>query len=94
MFSYDYNALPKIFTGFFSDSNNYNKPTHFLHSTHEYSPSSAKSTFKLFSIQCLGPRLYSSIPLSIKDQFQSCPFNIIFLLFKKSYKLYILCGVL
>ena len=47
MFSYDYNALPKIFTGFFSDTNNYSKPTHFLRSTHEYSPSFAKSTFKL-----------------------------------------------
>ena len=93
MFSCDHNALPKIFTGFFSD-NNYNKLTHFLRSTHEYSLSFAKSTFKLFSIQCFGPRLYSTIPISIKDQFQSCPFNILYLLFKKSYKLYILRGIL
>ena len=60
-FSYDYNALPKIFTGFFSDNNNYNNPTHFLRSTHEYSPSFAKSTFKLFSIQCFALTLYNSI---------------------------------
>ena len=70
-------------------SNSYNNPTHFLRTTHEYSPSFAKSTFKLFSIQCYGPRLYSTIPLSIKDQSLSCPFNILYLLFKKAYKLYI-----
>ena len=83
MFCCDYNAIPKIITGFFSDSNSYNNPTHFLRITHEYNPSFAKSTFKLFSIQCYGPRLYSTIPLSIKDQSLFCPFNILYLLFKK-----------
>ena len=83
MFCYDYNALPKILQVFFSDSNSYNNPIHFLRTTHEYSPSFAKSTFKLFSIQCCGPRLYFTIPLSIKDQSLSCPFNILYLLFKK-----------
>ena len=75
-------------------SNSYNNPTHFLHTTHEYSPSFAKSIFKLFSVQCYGPRLYSTIPLSIKDQSLSCPFNILYLLFKKAYKMYILHGFL
>ena len=62
--------------------------------THEYIPAFAKSTFKLFSIQCFGPKLNSTIQISIKDQFHSCPFNILYLLFKKSYKLYILRGIL
>ena len=31
MFSYDFNSLPKIFSGFFFiSSNNYNNPSHFL----------------------------------------------------------------
>ena len=89
-FCYGYNALPKIFAGLFSDSNSYNNPNHFFRTTHECSPSFAKSTFKLFSIQCYGPRLYSTIPLSIKDQSLSCPFNILYLLLKKAYKLCIL----
>ena len=92
MFSYDFNSLPKIFSGFFISSNNYNNPSHFLRNTHEYSPSFSKSTLKLFSIQCYGPRLYSSIPSSIKDlmQLHTCPFNLLYLLFKKSYKQYLL----
>ena len=92
MFSYDFNSLPKIFSGFFISSNNYNNPSHFLRHTHEYSPSFSKSTLKLFSIQCYGPRLYSSIPSSIKDlmQLHTCPFNLLYLLFKKSYKQYLL----
>ena len=92
MFSYDFNSLPKLFSGFFISSNNYNNPSHFLRNTHEYSPSFSKSTLKLFSIQCYGPRLYSSIPSSIKDlmQLHTCPFNLLYLLFKKSYKQYLL----
>ena len=70
MFSYDFNSLPKIFSGFFISSNNYNNPSHFLRNAHEYSPSFSKSTLKLFSIQCYGPRLYSSISSSIKDLIQ------------------------
>ena len=30
MFSYDFNSLPKIFSGFIISSNNYNNPSHFL----------------------------------------------------------------
>ena len=88
MFSYDFNSLPKIFSGFFISSNNYNNPSHFLRNTHEYSPSFSKSTLKLFSIQCYGPRLYSYIPSSIKDlmQLHTCPFNLLYLLFKKKKK--------
>ena len=67
MFSYDYNALPKIFTGFFSTITLVSRVIHFLRTTHEFSPSFAKSTFKLFPIQSFGPRLYSSIPLSFID---------------------------
>ena len=95
MFSYDFNSLPKIFPGFFISSNNYNIPSHFLRNVHEYSPSFSKSTLKLFSIQCYGPTLYSSIPSSIKDliQLNTCPFNLLYLLFKKSYKQYLLHGL-
>ena len=39
MFSYDFNSLPKILSGFFISSNNYNNPSHFLRNVHEYSPS-------------------------------------------------------
>ena len=91
MFSRDYNALPKIFSGFLTDGNNCNDPRHFLSRTHECSPSFSKSTFKLIPIQCCGPRL-PSIPSPMKNQLQSCLFNI--LLFKKSYKLYIFCAIL
>ena len=95
MFSYDFNSLPKIFSGFIISSNNYNNPSHFLRNVHEYSPSFSKSTLKLFSIQCYGPRLYSSIPSSIKDltQLNTCPINLLYLLFKKSYKQYLLRGL-
>ena len=94
MFSYDFNSLPKIFSGFFISSNNYNNP-HFLGNAHEYSPSFSKSTLKLFSVQCYGPRLYSSILSSIKDliQLNTCLFNLLYLLFKKSYKQYLLRGI-
>ena len=92
---YKNNSLPKIFSGFFISSNNYNNPSHFLCNVHECGPSFSKSTLKLFSIQCYGPRLYSSIPSSIKDliQLNICPFNLLYLLFKKSYKQYFLRGL-
>ena len=62
---------------------------------HEIKMDFSKSTLKLFSIQCYGPRLYSSIPSSIKDliQLNTCPFNFLYLLFKKSYKQYLLRGI-
>ena len=95
MFSYDFNSLPKIFPGFFISSNNYKNPFHFLRNAPEYSPSFSKSTLNLFSIQCYGPRLYSSIRSSIKDliQLNIFPFNLLYLLFKKSYEQYLLHGI-
>ena len=90
MFSYNKNALPDKFLGLMSNSVNYSNPSHSLRYTHEYSPSFAKTTLKLFSITCYGPRLYTTIPSYIKNQIQTGPFITLYLLFK----LYLVCGIL
>ena len=57
----------------------------FYENAHEYSSSFSKST----------PRLYSSISSSIKDliKLNTCTFNLLYLMFKKSYKQYLLRGI-
>ena len=94
MFSYNKNALPDKYVGHMSNSVNYTNPSHSLRHTHECSPSFAKTTLKLFSITCYGPGLCNTIPSSIKNQSQTGPFMPLYLLFKLSFKLYLVLGIL
>ena len=81
MFKYSNSLLPSSFNNFFlktSNLHNYN-----LRTNYAYRPDFAKTNMKLFSIKCIGPRVWSDVPPEISSLSH-------FASYKKLSKLYFL----
>ena len=81
MYKYANNLLPHSFKNFFTRSSDIH--SYCLRSADKFRPEASRTMLKKFSLKCSGPRIFSSIPITITSSKSIS-------IFKSTYKSYIL----